>query len=139
MTPEQIELVEKTWKQVLPISEQAAELFYNRLFDLDPELKPLFKGDMKSQGRKLMTMISTAVNNIRHLEKIIPALQDLGKRHVDYGVKDEHYATVASALLWTLELGLGEAFTHEVKVAWTETYTALAGVMLKAAAEVENV
>lgn len=134
MTPEQIEMVSKSWKQVLPISEQAAELFYGRLFELDPELKPMFKGDMTEQGRKLMTMINTAVNNISNVEKIIPALQDLGKRHVGYGVTDKHYATVAGALLWTLEQGLGkDVFTEELKEAWTLTYTTLANVMIEAA------
>jgi hemoglobin-like flavoprotein len=135
MTPEQIEMVSSTWEQVLPISEKAAELFYGKLFEIDPALKPMFKGDMTEQGRKLMMMINTAVNNISNVEKIIPALQDLGKRHVDYGVTDEHYNTVAAALLWTLEQGLGEAFTEEVKAAWTETYMTLAGVMIEAAKE----
>ena len=135
MTPEQIELVSSTWKQVLPISEKAAELFYGKLFELDPEVKPLFKGDMVEQGKKLMQMINTAVNNISDVEKIIPALQDLGKRHVDYGVTEEHYTTVANALLWTLEQGLGDAFTEEVKAAWTETYMTLAKVMIDAAKE----
>jgi hemoglobin-like flavoprotein len=133
MTPEQIEMVSSTWKQVVPISEKAAELFYGKLFELDPDLKPMFKGDMTEQGRKLMSMINTAVNNISNVEKIIPALQDLGKRHVDYGVTDDHYGTVAAALLWTLEQGLGEAFTEEVKQAWTETYMTLANVMIEAA------
>jgi hemoglobin-like flavoprotein len=123
-----------SFDDVQPISEQAAELFYGRLFELDPELKPMFKGDMTEQGRKLMTMINTAVNNISNVEKIIPALQDLGKRHVDYGVQDKHYATVAGALLWTLEQGLGkDVFTEELKDAWTLTYTTLAGVMIEAA------
>lgn len=133
MTPEQIEMVSSTWKQVLPISEKAAKLFYGKLFELDPNLKPMFKGDMTEQGQKLMAMINTVVNNISNVEKIIPALQDLGKRHVDYGVTDEHYNTVAAALLWTLEQGLGEGFTEEVKAAWNETYMTLAGVMIEAA------
>jgi hemoglobin-like flavoprotein len=135
MTPEQIEMVSSTWKQVLPISEKAAELFYGKLFELDPEARSLFKGDMTEQGKKLMQMINTAVNNISDVEKIIPALQDLGKRHVDYGVKEEDYTTVANALLWTLEQGLGDAFTEEVKAAWTETYMTLASVMIEAAKE----
>ena len=135
MTPEQIELVSSTWKQVLRISEKAAELSYGKLFELHPEVKPLFKGDMVEQGKKLMQMINTAVNNISDVEKIIPALQDLGKRHVDYGVTEEHYTTVANALLWTLEQGLGDAFTEEVKAAWTETYMTLAKVMIDAANE----
>lgn len=135
MTPEKIELVSSTWKQVLPISEKAAELFYGKLFEIDPAVKPLFKGDMVEQGKKLMQMINTAVNNISDVEKIIPALQDLGKRHIDYGVTEEHYTTVANALLWTLEQGLGDAWNDEVKAAWTETYMTLAGVMIEAAKE----
>ena len=133
MTPEQIELVSGSWAKVLPISEKAAELFYGKLFELDPELKPLFKGDMVEQGKKLMQMINTAVNGINDLDSIIPAVEDLGKRHVDYGVTDDHYNTVAEALLWTLGQGLGEGFTEDVKTAWTETYTLLAGVMMEAA------
>lgn len=132
MTPEQIELVSGSWAKVLPISEQAAELFYGKLFELDPELKPLFKGDMVEQGKKLMQMINTAVNGITDLESIIPAVEDLGKRHVGYGVTEDHYTTVAEALLWTLGQGLGDDFTEDVKAAWTETYTLLTGVMIEA-------
>ncbi|MEQ8289055.1 MAG: globin family protein [Gammaproteobacteria bacterium] len=135
MTPKQIELVSGTWEMVLPISDQAAAMFYARLFEIAPEVKPLFSGDMEAQGKKLMQMINTAVDNIEDVEKIIPALEDLGKRHVGYGVTDEHYAQVAEALLWTLEQGLGDAFTEDVKQAWTETYMTLAGVMIEASKE----
>lgn len=135
MTPEQIDLVKTSWSQVTPIADKAAELFYGKLFELDPALKPLFKGDMTEQGRKLMKMIGAAVNSLDNLEAVIPAVEKLGERHVDYGVKDEDYDTVGTALLWTLETGLGEGFTPEVKKAWTLTYTALAGVMKTAAAK----
>ena len=135
MTPEQLTLVKTSWQKVVPISEKAAELFYTKLFELDPALKPLFSGDMPAQGRKLMAMINTAVNALDRLETIVPAVQDLGKRHVKYGVKDADYDTVASALIWTLETGLGDAFTPEVKAAWVETYTILATTMKDAAAE----
>lgn len=135
MTPKQIELVHSTWDMVLPISDQAAAMFYARLFEIAPEVKPLFSGDMDAQGKKLMQMINTAVDNIEDVEKIVPALEDLGKRHVGYGVTDEHYAQVAEALLWTLEQGLGDAFTEDVKQAWTETYMTLAGVMIEASKE----
>lgn len=135
MTPQQIELVQTTWAKVMPISDTAAELFYGRLFELDPTLKPLFKTDIKEQGKKLMQMISVAVNGLTKLEEIVPAVQDLGRRHVGYGVKDEHYDTVGAALLWTLEKGLEDAFTPDVKTAWTETYVTLATVMKEAAAE----
>ena len=135
MTPEQTLLVKSSWEKVLPISDQAAELFYGRLFELDPELKSLFKGDMEEQGRKLMRMISTAVAALDRLEAIVPAVQQLGVRHVGYGVRDEHYDTVGAALLWTLQQGLGESFTADMKEAWTSVYGVLAGTMKSAAAE----
>lgn len=136
MTPAQIELIQSSWQKVVPIKEKAAELFYGKLFELDGSLKPLFKGDMKEQGRKLMAMINTVVVNLDKLDTLVPAVQDLGKRHVAYNVKAEHYTTVATALLWTLGAGLGDAFTDDVKAAWTEAYTTLAGVMTEAAATV---
>lgn len=134
MTPQQIEMVQTSFNKVAPIAEQAADLFYNRLFELDPALKPLFKGDIKEQGRKLMSMIGIAVNGLTNLDALVPAVQDLGKRHVGYGVQDEHYDTVGTALLWTLEQGLGDDFTPDVKEAWTQTYVTLATVMKEAAA-----
>ena len=137
MSPEQIDLVKSTWLLVKPISEQAASIFYGKLFELDPELKMLFKGDMTEQGRKLMSMLNTAVNSLDNLESILPAVQDLGKRHVGYGVKDQHYETVGAALISTLEIGLEDKFTDEVKEAWTKTYTTLADVMIEAANEEE--
>jgi hemoglobin-like flavoprotein len=136
MTPKQIELVQGSWKKVLPIADTAADLFYGKLFSLDPSLKPLFKGDMKQQGRKLMSMIGTAVGGLSRLDSIVPAVQDLGRRHVKYGVKDPHYDTVATALVWTLGQGLGEAFTAEVKEAWVTAYGILAKTMKDAAAQV---
>lgn len=134
MTPQQTMLVKSSWQKVLPIRDTAAELFYTKLFALDPALKPLFTTDIKEQGRKLTAMISTAVNGLDRIDSIVPAVQDLGRRHVGYGVKDEDYDTVAAALLWTLEKGLGDAFTPEVKAAWVEVYTVLAGTMKQAAA-----
>lgn len=119
--------------KVVPIAPQAAALFYDRLFVLDPSLKPLFKGDMTEQGRKLMEMIGTAVTNLGTLEKIIPAVQDLGRRHATYGVQPGHYDTVGTALLLTLGQGLGDAFTPPVKAAWAQAYTILATVMKDAA------
>ena len=133
MTPRQVELVQASWKKVEPISEAAAELLYNRLFALDPALKPMFRGDMKEQGRKLMGMVTFAVNGLTRLEALVPGVQALGRRHAGYGVRDEHYATVATALLWTLEQGLGKAFTPEVREAWTAAYNLLAGTMKDAA------
>lgn len=133
MTPEQISLIKNSWEKVLPISETAAELFYAKLFELDADLKPLFNGDMKEQGAKLMKMINTVVNSLDKLDTIVPAIQNLGERHIDYGVKDEHYDTVAAALLWTLGQGLGEAFTDNVKDAWTAAYVILSTTMKDAA------
>jgi hemoglobin-like flavoprotein len=133
MTPQQIALVQTSWKKVLPIKEKAAELFYTKLFEMDPALKPIFKGDIVVQGRKLMGMINTVVIKLDNLGDIVPAVQDLGKRHVAYGVKDQDYNTVAGALLWTLGTGLGDAFTDDVKEAWTKAYTILSGAMKDAA------
>lgn len=133
MTPRQIELVQSTWKDVDAIADTAAQLFYGRLFGLDPSLQPLFRGDMREQGRKLMMMIGTAVKGLSDLERLLPAVQALGRRHAGYGVQPAHYDTVAAALLWTLGQGLGPAFTPEVKAAWTETYLTLAGAMKAAA------
>lgn len=136
MTPKQVELVQGSWKKLMPIQDTAAAIFYTKLFELDPTLTGLFRGNMKEQGRKLMAMISVAVSGLARLESIVPAVQDLGRRHVGYGVKDKHYDTVASALVFTLEKGLGPAFTPEVKEAWVATYGVLAKTMKDAAARV---
>jgi hemoglobin-like flavoprotein len=135
MKPEQITLIKSSWEKVKPIADTAAELFYGKLFELDPRLKPLFKGDMKEQGRKLMAMITTAVNSLDNLASIVPAVEDMGKRHVKYGVKDKDYDTVGTALIWTLQTGLGDAFTPPLKDAWVTTYTILATTMKTAAAK----
>lgn len=135
MDSHKIALVQSSFKKVEPIAEQAAALFYGRLFEIDPFLREMFTGDMQKQGRMLMQMIGVAVNSLTKLEAIVPAVQNLGRRHAGYGVRDEHYDTVAAALLWTLEKGLGPDFTPEVKQAWTETYLLLAGVMKDAARE----
>ncbi len=132
MTPTEISLVKDSFRKVVPIADQAAALFYARLFELDPSLRPLFRGDMAEQGRKLMTMIATAVASLERLDTIVPAVRQLGARHASYQVTDEHYATVGAALLWTLEKGLGSDFTAEVRAAWTTTYTLLANTMMEA-------
>src|SRR5438045_9693482 len=129
MNQKQIELVQASWKKVLTVGDAAAQLFYTRLFTLDPSLRPMFKGEMGAQGRKLMGMIGTAVNGLSRIETLVPAIEALGRRHVGYGVKDHHYLTVAEALLWTLEPGLGEAFTPETQLAWVEVYGVLASTM----------
>ncbi len=133
MTPEKIALVRNSWQQVLPIKDTAAQLFYGRLFELDPSLRSMFKGDMVEQGRKLMAIINTAVNSLDNLGPILGAVEDMGRRHVAYGVTEAHYDTVGSALIWTLGKGLGEQFTPEVEDAWVETYTTLASAMKQAA------
>ena len=133
MTPEKIALVRGSWQQVLPIKETAAALFYGQLFELDPSLRGMFKGDMVEQGRKLMAIINTAVNSLDNLAPILGAVEEMGRRHVAYGVTEAHYDTVGSALIWTLEKGLGEQFTPAVKDAWVETYTTLASTMKQAA------
>jgi len=132
MTPQQVELVQTSFKKVVPIAATAADLFYNRLFEIAPDTRALFPKDLTEQKGKLMSMLGTAVTNLHKLETILPAVKDLGARHKGYGVTAAHYAPVGAALLWTLEKGLGADFTPEVKAAWTETYTALAGVMTAA-------
>ncbi len=136
MTPEKIQLVQDSFKKVVPIAPQAADIFYARLFEIAPNVRPMFPDDMSNQKDKLMGMLGTAVNNLHQVETIIPAVQELGRKHVEYGVKDEHYKPVGEALIYTLEKGLGEEFTPEVKEAWVTTYTTLEGVMTAAAAEV---
>lgn len=133
LTLAQKNLVQESWEKVKPISETAAELFYGKLFELDPDLKPMFaNSDMKEQGKKLMLMIGAAVKGLDTLGELVPTVQNLGKRHVGYGVKAEHYDTVGAALLDTLEKGLADDFTPDTKEAWTITYTTLATVMKEA-------
>ena len=129
MTNEQIKLVQDSFKQVAPIAETAAQLFYARLFELDPDLELLFKGNLTEQGRKLMQMLGVAVNSLDRMEQLLPVVQSLGTRHVSYGVRDKDYDTVGQALIWTLRKGLGEAFTTDVEAAWTNVYTTLASAM----------
>ena len=135
MTPEQISLVQASWKKIVPIREMAAVLFYARLFEIDPSLKAHFPKPLDVQGRKLMAMIGTAVGCLGRINEIVPTMQDLGRRHSSYGVKHAHYDTVAVALLWTLEQGLDTDFTPEVRQAWAAAYSTLANVMKDAANE----
>ena len=134
MTPEQVLLIQASFAKVLPIADTAAALFYGRLFELDPSLRPLFQGDMREQGRKLMTMLRVVVNGLHRLDQLVPAVQELGRRHAAYGVADEHYDIVAAALLWTLRQGLGDDWTPNVEAAWVVAYTLLADTMKAAAA-----
>lgn len=136
MTPEQIALVQQTFKQVVPIAPQAADLFYDRLFEIAPSVRPLFPADLVEQKRKLFAMLATAVNNLHQVGTIMPAVQDLGRRHAGYGVSAAHYKPVGEALIWTLGKGLGDAFTADAKQAWIAAYTTLATVMQEAAPSV---
>jgi hemoglobin-like flavoprotein len=133
MTPNQVNIVQDSFALVAPIAEQAAGLFYDRLFTLDPSLRPMFHGDISEQGKKLMSTLAIAVNGLRRPEKIVPAVQHLGRKHAAYGVRPDHYEVVGEALLWTLAQGLGDAFTWETEEAWTAAYTLLATVMQEAA------
>ena len=135
LTNTQKTLVQESFAAVLPIADDAAALFYRRLFELDPSLERMFKGDMAEQRRKLMQMLTAAVKGLDRLEQLVPVVEDLGRRHAGYGVADAHYDTVGAALLWTLEKGLGNAFTPEVKDAWVTVYGLLAGTMKNAAKE----
>ncbi|MFG1339830.1 globin family protein [Xanthobacter autotrophicus] len=139
MTPTQIDLVQASFAKVAPIADTAAGLFYGRLFEIAPEVKPLFKGDMTTQGQKLMATLGVVVAGLKDLPRIVPAAQNLARKHVGYGVKPEHYAPVGAALLWTLEQGLGEDFTPEVKTAWADAYGLLSSVMIAAAEAPEPV
>ena len=137
LTQAQIALVQNSFAVVAPIADDAAALFYRRLFEIDPTLKAMFKGDMAEQRRKLMQMLSAVVKGLNHIDRLIPVVQDLGRRHANYGVEEHHYDTVGNALLWTLEKGLGAAFTPEVREAWATVYGLLASTMARAAAKSE--
>ena len=133
LTAAQKSLVQNSFATIVPIADDAAALFYQRLFELDPSLQGMFRGPMIEQRKKLMQMLTAAVKGLDRLEQLVPVVQDLGRRHVHYGVRDEHYETVGAALLWTLEMGLGSAFTAETREAWTAVYGLLATTMKDAA------
>lgn len=133
MNASDVALVQDSFKKVAPISDVAAELFYGRLFEVAPQVKPMFRGDMKEQGRKLMATLGVVVTGLTRLETVLPAASALAKQHVAYGVKAEHYPIVGGALLWTLEKGLGDAWTPELKAAWTAAYGTLSGYMISEA------
>ena len=135
MTPEQIQRVRSSFAKLAAIQGQAAAMFYRRLFELEPSLRPLFKGDMMGQGARLMGTLRDVVGALDQLERVLPALRELGRRHAAYGVRPEHYATVGEALIWTLEQGLGAAFTRETRRAWIDAYAGLAWPMIAAAEE----
>ena len=138
MTPEHIRAVQASWRKVLPAQDTAAQLFYERLFEMEPSLQDLFRNDRRKQGEKLMQVIDAAVNGLSLFERIRPSIQELGRRHADYGVKDHHYGTVGAALLWTLGKSLGTDFTPQVRQAWITVYGVLATSMREGAAIAET-
>jgi nitric oxide dioxygenase len=138
MTPEQLQLIRNSFAKVAPIKDQAAALFYGRLFELDPSLRPLFKGDMAAQGAKLMVALGAVVASLDRLARILPAIRQLGRQHAAYGVRPDHYATVGEALIWTLQQAQGADFTPALRRAWTDAYGRLAWAMIAAAEEDET-
>ena len=135
MTPQQIVLMRESFAKVVLIREQAATLFYDRLFAIDPSTRPLFRGDMKSQGAKLMAAIGAVVASLDHIETTLDDLRALARRHDRYGVREEHYASVGAALLWALEQGLSSDFTSDVREAWATAYGLLSGAMIAASSQ----
>ena len=139
MTPTQVSMVQQSFRKIAPHSETVAALFYQNLFTLDPSLRPMFKGDLKVQGRKLMTMLAMVVAGLERLDQLLPTVSALGARHAGYGVEPEDYHTVAAALIQTLEQGLGMAFHEEVREAWVTAYGILADAMISAAEAPEKI
>ena len=135
MTPDQIKLVQDSFAKVAPISDQAAIIFYNRLFEVAPSVKAMFPEDMTEQRKKLTATLAIVVNGLNNLDTILQAASALAKRHVSYGAEAAHYPVVGQALLWTLEQGLGPSWTPEVAAAWTGAYTTLSEFMISEAYE----
>jgi hemoglobin-like flavoprotein len=133
MTPDQVKLVQQSFANVVPLSDAAAVIFYDRLFEVAPSVKTMFPADMTEQRKKLMAMLAAVVNGLGNLESVLPAASALAKRHVSYGAKAEHYPVVGGALLWTLEKGLGDSWTPDVADAWTAAYGTLSGFMISQA------
>ena len=133
MTPDHVKLVQESFSKVAPIADQAAVIFYDRLFEVAPQVRLMFPNDMREQRKKLMATLAVVVNGLANLEAVLPAASALAKRHVSYGAKPEHYPVVGGALLWTLEQGLGEAWTPEVAAAWTAAYGTLSTYMISEA------
>ena len=133
MNPSQIKLVQESFAKVAPIADQAAVMFYNRLFEVAPQVKAMFPADLTEQRKKLMATLSVVVNGLSNLDSVLPAASALARRHVSYGARAEHYPLVGGALLWTLEKGLGDGWTTEVADAWTAAYGMLSGFMISEA------
>lgn len=135
MNPSTPALVQASFAQVQTLGPQVAALFYARLFEIDPDLRRLFKSDLGDQGQRLLAMLGQAVALLSHPERLLPVLRQLGARHQGYGVEARHYATVGQALLDTLAAGLGTAFTPALRAAWTEVYGVVAQTMQAGALE----
>jgi nitric oxide dioxygenase len=135
MTPQQIILIKDSFAKVVPISDRTADLFYARLFDIAPEVCPMFKGEIGTQGRKFMATLNVAVSGLERFDELKPALAALARQHAAFGVREEHYAPLGEALIWALEQGLGDDFTPETKEAWSGVYWAIAETMKAAAAK----
>lgn len=139
MTTDNAKLIRETWEAVRPNADAAADLFYSRLFEIDPATRPLFaRTSMAGQRKSLLQALDLVVENAAQVDRLAPVLAELGRRHVRYGVEDRHYDSVGAALLWTLARGLGPAFTEEARAAWTITYAVVSGTMRRAAAEAER-
>jgi nitric oxide dioxygenase len=133
MTPRQIEIVRQSFAKIMPFKDQVIELFYCRLFELDPALRLMFKGDMTEQRQKLVVALAMVVGRLERLESLLPALRELGRRHKTYGVRNRHYDVVGEALLWTFEIGHGAAWSQEFAAAWKGVYQTVAGAMIEGA------
>jgi nitric oxide dioxygenase len=130
MTLDHVKLVQDSFAKIVPIADTAAALFYNRLFEIAPEVKTLFHGDMTEQGRKLMKTLTIVVNGLGNLDSILPAARALAKSHLAYGVRPIHYTPVGEALLWTLERGLGSEWTPDLRSAWGAAYATISNFMI---------
>jgi len=139
MTPRQIEIVKQSFSRIMSFQDQAAELFYCRLFELDPSLRLMFRSDMTEQKQKLMLALGMVVSNLEKMDNLLPAVRELGRRHKTYGVRNRHYEVVGAAMLWTLEIGLGSSWTKELAEAWTIAYGRVADAMVEGADTVEPV
>jgi hemoglobin-like flavoprotein len=138
LTANDVMLVRASFARIVPIKNAAADLFYDRLFEVAPQLRRMFPADLREQKQKLMAMLAMAVGSLNDLEALVPKVKALGARHVGYGARAADYNVVGEVLLWTLERGLAEAFTPDVRAAWTKVYSVLAATMQAGAAELAD-
>jgi hemoglobin-like flavoprotein len=135
VTAVQKSLVQASWQELSQHSVHVAELFYDRLFELDPSLEELFPQNLSVQSTKLMRAIGAVVRGLDDMERVTPMLQDLGRRHLDYGARPGHYVTMGKALLWTIEQSLEGEFPPRLKEAWAEVFAWVSSLMIDAANE----